>query len=135
MTQAATLRPFTPIRSPAGSSVGTSAAAMAITTTNATSRTLKAIGQRLRLEAPSRMLVMLLTKIRGVLYVEDRKSPPQPAPQYKFAPRSLSALGQKLPRDIFGGVAALPPKADANAAGRHVRHGPLADVTPMAARL
>jgi hypothetical protein len=34
---------------------------------------------------------------------------------------SASELGHKLPRDLIRGAAALPPKADTNAAGRRVR--------------
>ena len=34
---------------------------------------------------------------------------------------SMSVLGQKLPRDLAGGAAALPPKAAAALAERRVR--------------
>jgi hypothetical protein len=40
----------------------------------------------------------------------------------------MSALGQKLPRDLTRGAAALPPKAATALADRRVRFGPQADI-------
>jgi hypothetical protein len=40
----------------------------------------------------------------------------------------MSALGQKLPRDLTRGAAAIPPKAAAAFADRRVRFGPKADI-------
>jgi hypothetical protein len=40
----------------------------------------------------------------------------------------MSALGQKLPRDLTRGAAALPPIAAAALADRRVRYGPTTDI-------
>jgi hypothetical protein len=42
----------------------------------------------------------------------------------------MSASGQKLPRQHYFLVSALPPKADTSAARRRVCFGPKADITP-----
>lgn len=48
----------------------------------------------------------------------------------------MSALGQKPPRRLTATVSALPPKADTNRCGWHVRYGPKADVThPLSWRI
>jgi hypothetical protein len=50
--------------------------------------------------------------------------------------RLMSALGQKPPRRLTATVSALPPKADTNRCGWHVRYGPKADVThPLSWRI
>jgi hypothetical protein len=43
----------------------------------------------------------------------------------------MSALGHQLPRRFQILVSALPPKADINRSGQHVRFGPTADIGPI----
>ena len=42
----------------------------------------------------------------------------------------MSQMSRKLPRHQAAAVAALPPKADTNAAGQYFRNGPIADIRP-----